>query len=189
MRGRVAFVFVGLLGGCAVLGFGERPTFGPPPAPRGAWIVDWEGRQIGQARVSESAGGVLIRLDFNERGLPPGWHGLAITETARCTNAGNGFSGAGDHLRQGSGNSHGFLHSTGGEAGDMPNLFAPSAGAFGAEYFSSRLTLQPTPFDGRASLLDASGSSLVIYAGPDDHASQPDGGAGARIACAQFTNE
>ena len=32
-------------------------------------------------------------------------------------------------------------------------------------------------------LKDADGSALVIHANPDDHMSQPIGGAGARIAC------
>ena len=33
-------------------------------------------------------------------------------------------------------------------------------------------------------LLDADGSALVIHANPDDHSSQPIGGAGDRVACA-----
>ena len=37
---------------------------------------------------------------------------------------------------------------------------------------------------GRLNILDADGSALIIHASPDDHSSQPIGGAGARIACA-----
>ena len=32
-------------------------------------------------------------------------------------------------------------------------------------------------------LLDADGSAIVVHASPDDHKSQPIGGAGARVAC------
>jgi len=37
---------------------------------------------------------------------------------------------------------------------------------------------------GTARRLDADGSALWIHASPDDHTSQPIGGAGARVACA-----
>ncbi len=33
-------------------------------------------------------------------------------------------------------------------------------------------------------LMDADGSAVVIHANPDDHKSQPIGGAGDRVACA-----
>jgi Cu-Zn family superoxide dismutase len=39
----------------------------------------------------------------------------------------------------------------------------------------------------REPLLDGDGSALLIHAAPDDHTSQPIGGAGARIACAALT--
>jgi Cu-Zn family superoxide dismutase len=37
---------------------------------------------------------------------------------------------------------------------------------------------------GKINLLDADGSAVVVHASPDDHLSQPIGGAGARVACA-----
>ena len=36
---------------------------------------------------------------------------------------------------------------------------------------------------GRTALLDADGSAIVIHASPDDQATQPIGGSGARVAC------
>ena len=68
----------------------------------------------------------------------------------------------------------------------MPNIFASSA-AFGAEVFSPYVTLHTAEVDGRAPLLDADGAALIIHAGPDDHLTQPIGGAGARVACAALT--
>ena len=39
--------------------------------------------------------------------------------------------------------------------------------------------------DGKSApaLLDADGSAVIIHANPDDHMTQPIGGAGGRIAC------
>ncbi len=53
-----------------------------------------------------------------------------------------------------------------------------------AELYSDRVTLTATEADDRAFLLDENGSALVIHEGPDDHKSQPIGGAGGRVACA-----
>lgn len=188
MRRYAAFVFAGLLGGCALLGFGDgAPAPAPPPTPRAAWVVDWEGKPIGQATFIEGSGGVLIHLDFSERTLPPGWHGLHIHQSGRCGDAPQGFQEAGAHARHGAGAQHGLLNPAGPEAGDLPNLFAPATGAFGAEFFATGVTLMEHPADGRLSLLDSDGAALVIHAGVDDHRTQPIGGAGARIACAALT--
>ena len=51
-----------------------------------------------------------------------------------------------------------------------------------AELYSDRVTLSEA--EGRANLIDEDGSALVIHEGPDDHMSQPIGGAGGRVACA-----
>ena len=60
-------------------------------------------------------------------------------------------------------------------------IVGPDGKAF-AEVFAPNLSLGEAV--GRLNLLDADGSALVIHASPDDHVSQPIGGAGARIACA-----
>jgi Cu-Zn family superoxide dismutase len=76
---------------------------------------------------------------------------------------------------------HGLLNPAANETGDLPNLFAGADGAATAEVFSPLVSLTAA---GRQALLDADGSALVIHAAPDDHLSQPIGGAGARVACA-----
>ena len=79
---------------------------------------------------------------------------------------------------------HGLMNPAGPEAGDLPNIFANPAGAFGAEIFTNRVTLAATKIGNREPLLDADGAAIIFHASPDDQTSQPIGGAGARIACA-----
>lgn len=189
MRRFAAVVFAGFLGGCALFGWAAGGDRAPqaPPAPRSAWIVDWEGKPVGQAIFTEGAGGVLIRLEISERTLPPGWHGLHIHQTGRCADPSEGFQASGAHVRHGGGAQHGLLNMAAAEPGDLPNLFVPAAGAYGAEFFATGVTLVTAPSDGRMPLLDDNGSALIVHAGPDDHRAQPIGGAGARIACAALT--
>jgi Cu-Zn family superoxide dismutase len=139
----------------------------------------------------EAPSGVLIRLEFSERSLPAGWHGLHLHARGDCSDFAAGFQASGGHVGMNPRIQHGLLNPAGPEAGDLPNLLAPPTGAFGAEFFSERITLSANPVGEqrrqRQPLLDADGSALVIHAGPDDQRTQPIGGAGARIACAALT--
>ncbi len=162
------------------------PAVFTPIAPRSAWIVAADGRPIGQASFTEAPQGVLIRLEFSEHALPPGWHGLHLHMRGDCSDFAAGFQASGAHEGRGETIAHGLMNPGGPEAGDLPNLFAAPAGPFAAEFFTTSVTVAAAV--GRASLLDADGAALIIHAGPDDQASQPIGGAGARIACAALTN-
>jgi Cu-Zn family superoxide dismutase len=74
---------------------------------------------------------------------------------------------------------HGLLNSDGPDSGDLPNIYAAADGSVNAELSSESVILT-----GEDGLLDGDGSALVIHANEDDHASQPIGNAGPRIACA-----
>lgn len=162
----------------------------PPEPPRTAWIVGADGRAIGQASLTEAPSGVLIRLEFSAGALTPGWHGAHIHERGDCADVAAGFQASGAHVDHDDAEQHGLLNELGPESGDLPNIFAPAAGPFGAEMYSPWLTLGAEPAGARPGvkprmpLLDADGSALVIHAGPDDHFTQPIGGAGARVGCA-----
>ena len=78
---------------------------------------------------------------LNDRGLPPGWHGAHIHGVGDCSDFAAGFQAAGAHAGRHDDVQHGLLNPSGPEAGDLPNLAAPIAGPFGAEFFSTRLTL------------------------------------------------
>lgn len=191
MRLLVALLFAALTVACAS---SPANRAGPRQAePRTVWIVGAEGRAIGQATFSGGPNGVLIRMEFSERSLTPGWHGLHLHERGDCSDFAAGFQAAGGHLGMNQRVAHGLMNPAGPEAGDLPNLFVPPAGAFGAEVFAPYALLASERVPGNANqrerlpLLDADGAALMIHAGPDDHVSQPIGGAGARVGCAALT--
>lgn len=154
-----------------------------PAAEFSADILAEGGTRIGTAHLRQGPSGVLIGLRFEAGALPAGWHGVHFHEKAEC--ADSGFKLSGSHVgHDGKPGRHGLLNPAGPETGDLPNIEAPGSGTFGAELFSTFIVLGARPIDGRAALLDADGSALVIHAARDDHVSQPIGNAGARIACA-----
>ena len=69
----------------------------------------------------------------------------------------------------------------GSDNGDLPNLFVSADGSAKAEFFTTRVTVAPGGV--QPALLDADGSAVIVHDRPDDHSTQPIGGAGGRIAC------
>lgn len=160
-----------------------------PRAPIGARArVVLEGAEpavSGTAALRQGPTGVLMRVEVH--GLAPGWHGLHLHAVGTCD--GPGFTSAGSHIQHihGDGTPHGLMNDDGPDAGDLPNLYVDEAGHGMAEFFTPHASL--AEFGPGVSLLDADGSALVIHANPDDHSTQPIGGAGARVACGVITAE
>ena len=134
------------------------------------------GEKIGTVRLFDGPGGLNVQTRLT--GLPPGGHGFHAHEAADCgPNAKDGRTGAG--LAAGG---HYDPQSTGkhegpkghGHAGDLPLLKAAPDG-------SARATLKAE----RLKVADLRGRSIMIHAGGDNYADQPQplGGGGARIAC------
>lgn len=185
MRRIAALVFAALACGCAS---SRDPGDGWRASPaRTAWIVGRDGAAIGQATFTDAPRGVLIHLEFLERSLPPGWHGLHLHTRGDCSDFAAGFQAAGGHLGMADAVAHGLLNPAGPEAGDLPNLFAGPTGVFGAEFFTPYVTLEPRSADRRPALLDSDGSALIVHANADDQTTQPTGGSGDRIACIALT--
>lgn len=132
-----------------------------------------DGTDIGTVEFTPSQHGVLIRILANPGALSPGWHGAHLHAVGDCSDAALTKSGA--HVKHGGGQ-HGLLNPYGPEEGDLPNIHAGPDGSAAAEMFSSLVTL--------SQLQDADGSAVILHAAPDDHVTQPIGGAGARVACA-----
>jgi Cu-Zn family superoxide dismutase len=132
------------------------------------------GSDAGSAELIETPAGVLLKL--NLRGLKPGPHGLHMHEVGKCE---GDFSSAGA-IYNPLGAKHGFLNDEGPMAGDLPNVVAAADGTVAAEVLSPFLHLTKDADD---SLFDSDGSALVLYEKADDYTSDPEGGAGTRIAC------
>jgi superoxide dismutase, Cu-Zn family len=120
--------------------------------------------------------GVLIEYDL--KGLRPGPHGIYLHTSGNCS-AANGFASAGPHLAFDDKKAHGYLAPHGPHPGDLPNEFAASDGTLRASVTDSAFSLG----NGKKSIFDKDGVSLIVDAGADDYTTQPDGHAGARIAC------
>ncbi len=143
-----------------------------------AGFVDNAGASIGSATLTQGPHGVLVRIELD--GLPPGSKAIHLHRTGTCHDHSAGFTASGGHVNP-DGVPHGLLNPDGPGAGDFPNFYVHDNGYAWAEFFNARVSLDGSTGE---DLLDEDGSALVIHEGPDDHMSQPIGGAGARIACA-----
>ncbi len=141
-----------------------------------ATIINNAGETIGEASLIDSNVGVLIRLTLD--GIAPGWHAIHIHEIGNCDDI-DAFRNSGGHFnifeRQ-----HGLLNPDGPDNADLPNVYAHSDGTVRAEMLTPLVSLTGPD---RPAVLDYDGSALVMHTNPDDHVTQPIGGAGARIAC------
>ena len=139
-----------------------------------AGITNAEGTDIGSVTFRQAPAGVLISVDVTE--LPPGGHGIHLHAVGSCS---PDFKASGGHVNP-DGVPHGLLNPGGGDSGDLPNLHAAADGSARAEFFTTRVSLKGGDLP---ALLDADGSAVIIHDSPDDHTTQPIGGAGGRIAC------
>lgn len=141
-----------------------------------AEIVNVDGETIGQAVFEQAPTGVLMRVAVS--GLTPGEHGIHLHGTGKCE---PDFKAAKGHINP-EGSKHGLRNPEGPDSGDLPNLFVANDGTAQAEFFTTRVSVvaggEATP-----ALLDEDGATVVIHANPDDHQTQPIGGAGGRVGC------
>ncbi len=142
------------------------------PASVTAELKNSTGQTVGSVTATAAPKGILLRLEA--KGLSPGWHGVHLHAKGDCSKS--DFTSAGPHVHGGGAAVHGLLNPKANEMGDLPNMHAGQDGAGAAEMYSGLVTL--------AQLKDADGSAVIIHASPDDHSTQPIGGAGARVACA-----
>jgi len=162
------------------------PAAAPAPVARaGGSFVNRDGGQIGTVAMVEGPRGVAINIILNQGALPPGRKGIHIHSVGTCADNAAGFVASGAHLGA-PGLAHGLLNATG-DYGDLPNLIVSRDGSVEVEMFSTLVSVGGV--SGRGTLLDADGAAIVIHQNPDDHTSQPIGGAGPRIACATIQRQ
>jgi len=156
------------------LALGAAPAFA---AEVTVTFVANDGSDRGVGVLREGPTGVLVNLQLV--GLPPGWHGIHFHANGDCSDP--AFMASGGHIHA-EHHPHGLLNPDGPDFGDLPNVYAGEDGAVHAELFSALVSLNG--LGGRPGLLEDNGSAIVVHAMPDDHMTQPIGGAGDRIACA-----
>lgn len=159
------------------------PAAAPAPMPvASAALKTADGADAGTVTAFHGPLGVLFKVEG--KGWPEGWHGVHLHAVGTCegpafTSAGAHVNHTGDEKRP-----HGLLNANGGpDLGDLQNVWAGADGMVHAEVYlaSGGLNMQPQE------MMDADGLSFLVHANPDDHVSQPIGGAGARIACGVFS--
>lgn|SRR5690625_438685 len=133
---------------------------------------------VGTATFTEQPDGVNIKLKVE--GLTPGFHGIHIHEFPKCEQP--HFQSAGNHLNP-ERKEHGLMHPQGAHLGDLPNIEADSSGFVDEELMLAGATL----LDGKESILQNDGTSLIITEEKDDGVSQPAGDSGGRIICGVLT--
>ena len=146
-----------------------------------AELVDPAGEPVGEAVFRQAPRGVVLTVRAS--GLAPGPHGIHLHAKGSCE---PDFAAAGGHINP-QGAAHGLFNADGPDSGDLPNLHVAADGSARAEFYTMRVRIGDEDNQAGASaapvLLDDDGSAVIIHASPDDHQTQPIGGAGGRIAC------
>jgi Cu-Zn family superoxide dismutase len=165
------------IGGAAILT--GAAAAGPTASAR---MIDAAGHPVGEAHFKATPHGVLIEIRVT--GLPPGPHAVLIHANGRCDPK-TEFVSAGPVLDFDLGRQHGYFAKRGPKPGDLPLQFAAADGTLHASLYSTTIALG----EGKRSILGRDGASLLIHASGDDYRTQPEGRAGARLACGTIVKD
>lgn len=165
----------------ALVSFGAHALDSEAHTPQAtANVINNDGVNIGKIDIQQGPEGILMHVDL--KNLPAGKHGFHIHNVGDCSDHDH-FKSAAGHVTEDD-QMHGLLNPNGPELGDLPNLIVPESGNVEIELYVDELELSSHDGDvEEETLLDKDGSAFMIHTDPDDHVTQPIGGAGARIAC------
>jgi superoxide dismutase, Cu-Zn family len=135
-----------------------------------------DGTALGTVDFAQTGHGVLITFDLH--GLSPGAHAIHVHTSGNC-DAKVKFTSAGPHFSPEPTKNHGFLMKGGPHPGDLPNQFADAQGNLHASTITNMFSLG----NGKKSIFDRDGASIIVHAKADDYVSQPAGNSGDRVAC------
>jgi superoxide dismutase, Cu-Zn family len=130
-----------------------------------------DGQSLATATFTQARDEVLISIAFANRNALVGTHAIQIHSESQCSTP-RSIPGPIFNPYQ---KQHGLQNPDGPMAGDLPNLVVGPAGVAVYNLSAPLLTVP--------GLLESPGTSLVVFAQPDDNTSQPNGNAGQRIAC------
>jgi Cu-Zn family superoxide dismutase len=160
---------------CILIPLLAAPALGAQKPHAVAHVKLLDGSAAGTVDFAQTNHGVLVIFDI--RGLPPGAHAIHIHTSGNC-DAKTKFTSAGPHFSPEPKN-HGYMSRGGPHPGDLPNQFAATDGSLHASTLTSMFALG----NGKRSIFDRDGASIIVHAKGDDYASQPAGNSGDRIAC------
>jgi Cu-Zn family superoxide dismutase len=171
MRSVLAFITA------ALIGAQPSPSFTAESRFAKVKIINGNRQDVGEATLSESPSGVLIRLSLRAKpeGISPGTHAIHIHNVGKCEPP---FKSAGEHFDP-TNKKHGYFSKDGKHIGDLPNIHVPENAPLIVEFLVPQLSLG----GGRYSVFDSDGSALVIHQGADDYMTDPAGNSGDRVAC------
>ncbi len=141
-----------------------------------AHLVARDGSATGTIAFSATSHGVLIEYDL--KGLTPGAHAIHIHTSGNCDPK-VAFTSAGPHFSPDPTKMHGYMAQHSPHPGDLPNEYAAADGTLHASTISNAFSLG----NGKKSIFDRDGASIIVDARGDDYISQPAGNSGDRIAC------
>ncbi|MCK8517356.1 superoxide dismutase family protein [Methylonatrum kenyense] len=184
-HGLVFGLFVGFFAGWSLAGAESLPyDYDKPTAV--ADFINTEGEGIGRAELIQGPHGMLIMLHLENVAPGSGFHGIHMHQRGDCSDPEHGFPHAGGHVHDGeAGQMHGLMHPDGPHAGDLPSIYVHE-GVLKYELFTTFASLDGSIGE---KLLGEDGASFIIHENPDDHYTQPVGGAGRPIACAEIRQQ
>ncbi|SRR5258707_1165933 len=144
------------------------------PATAHADLINSQGEKVGTATLTESKKGVQVTIDASK--LPPGEHGFHFHTAGKCDPP--DFKTAEGHFNP-EGKKHGFKNPEGPHAGDMKNVKVGGDGTLKVKVVDATVTLR----EGKNSLFQPSGTSIVMHEKIDDYVTDPAGNSGNRIVC------
>ncbi|HLB54517.1 MAG TPA: superoxide dismutase family protein [Gemmatimonadales bacterium] len=141
---------------------------------REATLRDGAGKDVGQVRMRESSGRIIVEVRVE--GLPPGVHGIHLHQTGQCDSP--SFESAGGHHNP-TNREHGRSNTRGPHLGDLGNIRVSPNGR-------GERTVTITAELARRGLLTflGTGLALIVHENRDDEKTDPAGNTGARIGCA-----
>ncbi|OOG22900.1 hypothetical protein B1C78_13360 [Thioalkalivibrio denitrificans] len=162
----------------------EPPLYDYDKPTAYAEFINLKGEHIGRAELIQGPHGLLIMLELENVAEGSGFHGIHIHARGDCSLPEEGFPRAGLHAHgTNGGQKHGLMHPEGPHAGDLPSIYVHD-GILRYELFTTFASLDGSV--GTNIMHPTRGASLIIHENPDDHYTQPVGGAGDPIACAEI---